>query len=88
MTGKEIHNFMYDTLCAQARAAGVGVEFMDPIVLMNNLRIHKTPEKDDAYYWKDQLLLRVRCERIVQGMNWIFFSADGKHMTMLCQEHR
>ncbi len=88
MTGEEIYNFTQDTLCALARAAGVGVEFMEPIVLMGKLRLHKTPEKDDAYYWKDQLLLRVRRERTEQGTNWIFFSADGAHITTLFQEKR
>ena len=86
MTGEEIYNFTQDTLCALARAAGVGVEFMEPIVLMVKLRVHKTPEKDDAYYWQQTLLLRVRRERGELGTTWIFFDAEGRELTRLFQE--
>ncbi|WP_418764463.1 hypothetical protein [Mailhella sp.] len=86
MTGEEIYQFTQDTLCAMARAAGVGVEFMEPIVLMGKLRIHKTPEKDDAYYWQQTLLLRVHRERVEQGTEWTFFDASGKELVRLLQE--
>lgn len=86
MTGEEIHAFTQETLCALARAAGVGVEFMEPIVLMGKLRIQRTPEKDDAYYWRQTLLLRVRRERGALGTSWIFFDAEGREITRLFQE--
>ncbi|MBP3730184.1 MAG: hypothetical protein J6I40_01785 [Mailhella sp.] len=88
MTGEEIYRFTQETLLSLARAAGVGVEFMEPIVLMGKLRIHKTPEKDDAYYWRSQLLLRVRRERTPDGTNWTFFGADSSRIITLFQEKR
>ena len=88
MTGEEIYAFTQETLSALARSAGVGVEFMEPIVLMAKLRVHKTPEKDDAYYWKDALLLKVHRERQELGTAWTFFDASGQAITTLFQEKR
>ncbi len=88
MTGEEIYNMTQEMLLVLARTAGVGVEFMEPIVLMAKLRVHKTPEKDDAYYWQNTLLLRVRRLRTQSGTEWIFFNNEGNEINRLFQEKR
>ena len=88
MTAAQINEFMEQTLFALARTAGAGVDFMEPIVLMAKLRVHKTPEKDDAYYWQQTLLLRVRREKTAEGTVWTFFGADGSIIASRFQEKR
>lgn len=86
MTGAEIQNLLEQTLFALARSVGVGVDFMEPIVLMGKLRVHNTPERDEIYYWQRTPLLRVRRERNEAGTVWLFLSPDGGLLARHVQE--
>lgn len=86
MTGAEIQNLLEQTLFALARSVGVGVDFMEPIVLMGKLRVHKTPERDEIYYWQRTPLLRVRREKSEAGTVWFFLSPDGELLARHVQE--
>ena len=88
MTGQEIHEYLEQTLFAMARAVGVGVDYMEPIVLMGKLRVHKTPEKDDAYYWQQTRLLKVRRKKGADGTEWIFIGPNNETIKTLFQEKR
>ncbi len=86
MTGAEIQSLLEQTLFALARAVGVGVDFMEPIVLMGKLRVHKTPEHDEIYYWQRTPLLRVRREKEDAGIVWFFLSPNGELLARHVQE--
>lgn len=86
MSGAEIQNLLEQTLFALARSVGVGVDFMEPIVLMGKLRVHTTPEHDDVYYWRQTPLLRVRREKDREDTVWLFLSPDGALLSRHVQE--
>ena len=86
MTGIEIQQRLEQTLFALARSLGVGVDFMEPIVLMGKLKVHRTPENDDAYYWRQTPLMKVRRVREKEGIRWIFLSPEGEEMANYLQE--
>lgn len=86
MTGAEIQNLLEQTLFALARSVGVGVDFMEPIVLMGKLRVHTTPEHDEIYYWQRTPLLRIRREKDEAGIVWLFLSPDGVLLSRHVQE--
>lgn len=86
MKGSEIQEFLEQTLFALARAAGAGVDYMEPIVLMAKLRVHRTPDKDELYFWQQTLLLRVRKKRSPEGWTWTFFNGNDVVITTLFQE--
>ena len=88
MTGQEIQEYLEQTLFAMARAIGVGVDYMEPIVLMGKLRVHKTPDKEDAYYWQQKLLLKVRRQKAEDGTLWTFIGPDDETINTLFQEKR
>lgn len=86
MTGNEIQQKLEQTLFALARGLGAGVDFMEPIVLMGKLNVHRTPEKDDAYYWRQTPLMKVRRIRNDEGTLWIFLTPEGEEMARYFQD--
>ena len=77
MTGDELQQVLEALLLGLAKGRGVGVDFMEPLVLMAKLRVQKTPEKDDIYCWGRTPLLRVRRERASEGWTWFFYRPEG-----------
>ena len=86
MTGAEIQRLLEQTLHAMARSLGVGVDFMEPVVLMGKLRVHKTPEGNDLYCWQRIPLLLVRREKGRSGTAWTFMTPDGEPLGNFLQE--
>ena len=82
MKAQELEDIVLEHLFAHVRNLGVGVDYLEPIVLMGKIQRSKVAPGLEQYAWMRTPVLQVRREKAEGGRLWTILTPEGQSVAV------